>query len=69
MKIHDLKECPRCMGNDGFRRFTVAEQTELFHWGAIGPFTYKSRIIAPYQYHCSCCGVIIQDELKAIGGR
>ena len=52
------------MGTDGFQRISIVRQTELFKWGDIGPFAHVSKLIEHYQYHCICCGVIIEEEIK-----
>ena len=66
MNKRDLKECPSCMSDAGFKRISTVEQTEFTKWGETATFVYTGKVLERYLDHCMCCGQIVDEELMEL---
>jgi len=64
MNAYDLKECPRCMSDDGYSRVTTEKTIRHARWD--GKAVSENKDFKIGMAHCRCCGCIILDELKRL---
>ena len=66
MKAEDLKECPRCMTDDGYERHITETTIRLTGWD--GEVKSEKTTFKMGMVFCKCCGVVVLDELIRLRG-